>query len=254
MLDIAELAARQLRDYDARNPGSIFADPLPLDLEAAYSIQDEVARLRAQRGDQLIGYKVGCTSPGIQQQLSIHHPVFGRLFGNDSWESGIVFTPTQFSNPAIEGELAVRLTRDIVADMDDDDVFNALDSIFSVVEMHNLVFRRGRPSAEELIANNCVHAGFVFPSTLLPPVRDDTNPLQILIDGDIVATVPGEHLMATITESLRWLARQPRPLGLSPLAGQTILCGSVAPVFPITPGTCVSVNSQNFGSVRCTIG
>lgn len=254
MLDIGQLAARQLRDYDARNPGTMFADPIAVDLRAAYDIQAEVSRLRTQRGDQFIGYKVGCTSPTIREQMKIRHPVFGRLFGDDSWESGIVFDPAQFCHPAIEGELAVRLSRDLVEDQDETQMFDTLDSIFAVVEMHNKLFRRGQPSAEELITNNCVHAGFVFPSGSPPPVRDDINSLEIDINGSIVATVPGERLMSTITDSVRWLTQQLRPLGLLPRAGQTILCGSVAPVIPVEPGDHVSVTSRRFGTVRCTIG
>ena len=67
--DISQLAARQLRDYDDRTPGTIFAEGLSFNEEQAYAVQSEVCRLREQRGETVAGYKIGCTSPIIQQQL-----------------------------------------------------------------------------------------------------------------------------------------------------------------------------------------
>jgi len=251
--DLTELTTRQLRDYDAHNPGTIFAEPIPLGLHDAYAMQSEICRLRELRGDGLVGYKVGCTSPTIQRQLKINQPVFGRLFRTDSWESGMVLPSTQFSRPAVEGELAVRLAHDIKVDASDEEIFAALDSVFAVIEMHNLVFRRSSPSVEELVANNCVHAGFVYPPKLPPFSRDDTSSLQIEIDDVVIATVPGAELMRTVLDSLSWLSRQLQPRELGLRAGQTILCGSVAPVIPVSAGTRISVRAGQFGLVQCSI-
>ena len=98
MLDISHLAARQLRDYDARTPGTVFAEQLSLGEEQAYAIQSEVCRLREQRGELVVGYKIGCTSPGIQQQLGIDHPVFGRLFDSERWPSGMSLPSRRAAN------------------------------------------------------------------------------------------------------------------------------------------------------------
>lgn len=82
-VDVAQFAARQLRDYDAHRPGTLFSEPAAIDLEMAYLIQREVCRLRQQRGERLMGYKVGCTSPTIRERLGVAHPVFGRLFASE---------------------------------------------------------------------------------------------------------------------------------------------------------------------------
>ena len=253
MPEITQLAARQLRDYDAHTPGTMFAESISLDVREAYAIQTEVSRLREQRGERLLGYKVGCTSPTIQRQLNISHPVFGRLFDSDSWESKTDFASTRFANPAIEGELAVRLARDLTVDSSDEEIFDVIDSVFAVIELHNLVFRRGSPTAEELIANNAIHAGFVYPTDLSPYTPHEPGSLQIEINDAIVATVPGTDLIRTIVGSLNWLSHELHHHGLGLLAGQTILCGSVAEVFPVTANSRIVVAADRFGSVECTI-
>src|SRR2546428_676692 len=70
MVDAAqELARRMLADFDARTPGQLFGEPLDLTTVQAYALQAEIARLREERGERVIGYKVGCTSAAVQQQL-----------------------------------------------------------------------------------------------------------------------------------------------------------------------------------------
>ena len=255
MLDISHLAARQLRDYDARTPGTVFAEQLSLNEEQAYAIQSVVCRLREQRGESVVGYKIGCTSAGIQQQLGVDHPVFGRLFDCDCWPSGTSLPSARFAGLAIEGELAVRLACDLpAADLTSAELAAAIESVFAVIELHNFVFRRAEPSAEELIANNAIHAGFVYATNPSPTLDSDPNTLRIEIDDVVVATVSGTELTRTIVDSLSWLAKELRRHGSGLQAGQTILCGSVADLFPIARACRIAVATDRFGSVECTIG
>ncbi len=190
ILDISHLAARQLRDYDARTPGTVFAEQFSLSEEEAYAIQSEVCRLREQRGELVVGYKIGCTSPGIQQQLGIDHPVFGRLFEGERWPSGISLSSSRFAGLAIEGELAVRLACDLSDEkLSDVKILEAIESVFAVIELHNFVCRRGEPSVEELIANNAIHAGFVYATNPSPTLDSDPNSLRIEIDDVVVALI-----------------------------------------------------------------
>ena len=71
VVDLQELARRMLADYDATTPCQVFGEPLDLTTVQAYALQTEIARLREQRGEKVIGYKVGCTSPAVQRQLGI---------------------------------------------------------------------------------------------------------------------------------------------------------------------------------------
>ena len=77
---IGQWASRQLADYDAHPPGTLFAEGLVLNVAEGYELQSAVAELRQRRGERIIGYKVGCTSPKIRAQLGIDHCVTGRLY------------------------------------------------------------------------------------------------------------------------------------------------------------------------------
>jgi 2-keto-4-pentenoate hydratase len=69
-----------LANYDARAQSTCDVELLDLTTHEAYALQAEIARLREQRGERVIGYKVGCTSQTIQHQLGVNEPILGRLF------------------------------------------------------------------------------------------------------------------------------------------------------------------------------
>ena len=57
-----------LEDYDRKKPSTIFKDKIKLTNENALIIQSNVARLREKRGEQIIGYKIGCVSKDTQKK------------------------------------------------------------------------------------------------------------------------------------------------------------------------------------------
>ena len=76
---IEQWASRQLADYDAHDPGTLFAEGVVLTVAEGYALQSAVAELRCRRGERVVGYKVGCTSPTIRAQLGIDNCITGRL-------------------------------------------------------------------------------------------------------------------------------------------------------------------------------
>ena len=254
MMDVTGLAERQLSDSDAVQPGSMFAESLEISEEQAYAIQAEVCRLRAQRGETVIGYKVGCTSPGIQQQLGIEHPVFGRLFDSGSWLSGETLSRSRFDQLAIEGELAVRLATGLTCgDTSEVTIRAAIESVFPVIELHHFVFRGSEPSAAELIANNAIHAGVVLPADPGVSLEDGSGMLRVEMNGIEMARVTEEQSLVTVMNSLGWLVQELAEHGIDLEPGQVVLCGSVADLFPMQEAGQVTVSTEHAGTVACEI-
>ena len=203
-MDIAHAAARRLAHFDRRepDPDAVVADP-----EQGYAIQAEVARLRRRRGERVLGYKVGCTSPATQRQMGIDSPIFGRLFEGERWPSGVALPRERFLRLAIEGELAVRLGPEVPEKPDAGAVLASVERVFAVVELHHFPYRESPyrengPTAAELIASNGVHAGFVYADGGPAELDDRSATLSIEIDGRQAATVSGPELTRTVAESL----------------------------------------------------
>ncbi len=249
-------ASRQLADYDALQPGTMFAEGVVLDVGHAYELQAAVAQLRRDRGERIIGYKIGCTSSVIRAQLGIDHCVTGRLFDSEQHSSGGVLSRQNFANLAIEGELAVELS----CEPTEQDFFGCeipacVARVFPVIELHHHVIRGGQASAAELIANNAIHAGFVAgdgidPGDLCDEWSLESAALSIVADGRLLDECGGSALVQTIHSSLKWLTDVVRNRGDQLSAGQIILTGSIPRLIPIAENCRLRVDAPPFGSVE----
>ena len=247
-------ASRQLADYDAHNPGSVFAEGVVLNVAQGYELQSAVAELRRRRGERIIGYKVGCTSPRIRAQLGIDHCVTGRLYDSEQHASGAVLSRSEYANLAIEGELAVELSREPTeSDFSGVEVPACVARVIPVIELHHHVMRGEQPSAGELIAHNAIHAGFVAGCGVSPEDARGDPSLAIFADDRLLEECEGPALIQTIRSSLKWLMEIVRERGDRLSAGQIILTGSIPSLIPIGEDCRIRVDAPPFGSVEANI-
>src|ERR1700680_4837261 len=241
MVDAAqELAQRMLADYDARTPGQLFGEPLDLTTVQAYALQAEIARLREERGEKVIGYKVGCTSRPIQVQLGVKEPIFGRLYDTECHPSGMHLSSARYANLAVEGEMAVRLSKDLPSEpLSAEECREAIAEVFPVIELHHYVLPGAWPPGRWLIASNGMHAGLVLAEaeTRCSGLANFAHNLSIRINEVVVGAVEDAALLTCPMESLRWLAGRLAQFGLQLTKGQVILTGSPMNLYPVGPGS-----------------
>jgi 2-keto-4-pentenoate hydratase len=254
---LQRMAQVMLADHDARTPGQLFAQPLHWTILEAYALQGQVARLREERGEKVIGYKVGCTSKAIQEQLGIAQPIFGRLFDSECFPSGVRLSYAAYANLAIEGELAVRLSEDLPGSpLTDNEYLKAIETVFPVVELHHYVLRSARPWVVELIANNGMHAGVVLADkeTRCSGLSKATRGLSIRINEVVVEAVRDAESLTSPIGSLRWLAERLTRLGLRLFKGHLILTGSPLKLYPVAAGSKIVVEAPPLGKSWAQIG
>jgi 2-keto-4-pentenoate hydratase len=232
--DLAALALRQLEDYDRREPGTVFADEsFALTVGQAYALQIRVAALRQRRGETVAGYKIGCVSEAVHRQLGLAHPVFGHIFSGELHPAGAVLDGSRYAGLAVEGELAVRLGS----------APPQIAAVFPVIELHHYTLRSANQAAQELIANNAIHAGAVMPAEEpagdLEGIRNE--PLTVWINGQPRGTSPGRQRAKEIFSRLRALEEHLRSFGIRLEPGQIVLTGSPLPLYRVQAGDCIEV-------------
>jgi 2-keto-4-pentenoate hydratase len=251
-----ELAPRMLADYDARTQGQCTVEALDLTTAQAYALQAEIARLRVQRGEKVIGYKVGCTSRAIQMQLGVKEPIFGRLFDTECHPSGAHLSSARYANLAVEAEMGVRLSQDLSdAPLSAEACRDAIAELFPVIELHHYVLPPAWSPGQWLIASNGIHAGFVLPDREPRPagsVHCDYS-LQIHINEVVVGTAEDAASLVHPIESVRWLAGRLATFRLRLFQGQLILTGSPLPLYPVAPGSRIVVEAPPLGVSCLTI-
>jgi 2-keto-4-pentenoate hydratase len=248
--DLAAWARRWLDDYDSLRPWRTFAPPDGMTPEQAYALQGEVARSREERGERIIGYKIGCTSRAIQDQLGIREPIFARVFDTGCFPAASRIGHARFASLAIEGELAIRLSRDLPrGPLSDEESIEAIASVFPVIELHHYVLPANGHSVAALIASGGMHAGLVLAeqetgcSGRIPEVRE----LDVAINDDLAGITREPWTMGGPAATLRWLTTHLAEWDLSLRRGQVILTGSPLPLFPVEPGSRVTAEARPLG-------
>jgi 2-keto-4-pentenoate hydratase len=249
--ELAEWARDLLAGLDVHRPYRSFVPPEGLTTMEAYALQREVARLREARGERMIGYKIGCTSPVIQAQLGIHEPIYGRVFDTGCFPTGCRLSAADFSELAVEGELAVRLAADLPGSpIRDDEYGEAIASVFPVIELHHYILRGTRSTAAELIVINGMHAGLVLAERETPCMGREplVQELSLSIDENCVGSSSQPWTMGGPAATLRWLSAGLDKWGERLTRDQVILTGSALPLFPVGPGSLVVAEARHLGT------
>jgi 2-keto-4-pentenoate hydratase len=242
-----------LKDYDDKNPGTIFKEKIKINNEDALLIQSNVARLREKRGEVIIGYKIGCVSKDTQKKMGFTQPACGYLWKSELYTSGVALKKKNYTNPAMEAEFGIILNRDIKAELSSFDyILESIEGIYPLIEIHNLIFYGNEPYGAELLANNAIHAGVVLgPETKLPIDKIETN-LKLIYDNEIIDTWVNKRWPHDMLSEIEWLVKELAKKRIYLKKGDLILTGAYGFPVPINDKKLIEVTSSAFGDVKAT--
>ena len=255
-LSVKELdifANKILEDYDSKIPGAIFKEKKIISNEDALQIQSNVARLREMRGEEMIGYKIGCVSKDTQKKMGFTQPACGYLWKSELHNSGIILNKKDYTNPAMEAEFGVILNRDIKPDLASFDyILQSIEGIYPLIEIHNLVFYGNEPYGAELLTNNAIHAGVILGSeTKLPSDKTKTD-LKLIYDQEVIDTWTNKIWPNDMLSEMEWLVKEQAKKNNYLKKGDLILTGAYGFPVPINEKKLVEVTSSAFGDVKAT--
>ena len=215
-------------------------DCRPMDETDAYAVQDALhTYLVRQHGAELAGYKIGCTTPVMQQLLEIPTPAYGHVRVSDVFHGQAEFDLINMQMPGVECEIAVRLGRDLPpagAPFDRDTVTAAVDTCMAAMEAVDNRYGDFRAiGSPTLIADD-----FFQTACVLGPEIKDWRDIDLAAtqgtttsDDDEKGTGSGADVMGHPFEPIVWLANKLAARGQGLKAGQIILTGSLVEVYRI---------------------
>ena len=244
-------ANKVLLDYDTKNPGTIFKSKIKISNVDALFLQSKVTKLRIDRGEKVIGYKIGCVAKETQKKMGFIQPAWGTLWKSELYKSGVTLYKKDYSNPAMEAEFGVTLNRDIDPKLlSFDYLLESIESIYPLIEIHNLVFNGDEPYGAELLANNALHAGVILgPETKLANNNKITD-LNLIYDDKIVDTWTDKKWPYDMLSEVGWLVKAQAKINNILKKNDLILTGAYGFPVPINNKTSVKVTSSAFGDVE----
>ena len=128
LLDEAERTRTQIRQTTSVYP--------TMTMDDAYAIQSAWLDIKVERGEAVVGHKIGLTSRAMQAAMKIDTPDSGFLTADMVFEPNTTIDAARFTDPKLEIELAFVLATDLAGtDLTIDDVLDATDSVTPSIEL-----------------------------------------------------------------------------------------------------------------------
>ena len=244
-------AQKILEDYDTKNPGTIFKDKINISNAEALSIQSEVSKLREKRGEEVIGYKIGCISKETQDKMGFTQPAYWRLWKSELYSDGVNLNKNDYTNPAMEAEFGIKLNRDLNPNLISSDyIIDSIQAIYPLIEIHNLIFYGDAPHGSELLANNAIHAGVVLGTENKFPKNNITTDLKLIYDKEIIDIWSNKKWPYDMLSELQWLVKEQAKINNILRKDNLILTGAYGFPVPINDKELIEVTSSAFGAVK----
>jgi 2-oxo-3-hexenedioate decarboxylase len=247
-------AATELLDaQDTHAPrGPLTDEWRDLDLRTAYAIQDETLCRRVERGEHVVGVKLGLTSRAKQQRMGISSPLVAWLTDAMTLPALAPAPCGTLIHPRAEPELVFAMKDRLSGPgVTAPRAMAAVGRVYAGIEIIDSRYRDFRFNLPDVIADNASSARYLTGSIGLVPERLDLTLEACLVevDGVIVDSATGAAVQGHPAEALALAANTLAERGLAIEPGWIVLTGGMTDAVPVGPGTAVRVHFSHLGSV-----
>ncbi len=205
----------------------------------AYLIQEALVLIMMGEGWTTSGIKVGATKKSVQEKFATGGPVCSVMFRERQTKNGGRIDTARLSQPKIEPEIAFRMGRTLSGPgVTRSDALAAVGGVmgaFEIVDCHTQNWEIG---AVELIADNCVNAGYVLGPER--PLAAGLDLARVTVEFSRNGGAPNlgsgaaalGDPVAVLVWLANWLAERDRQLEKD----WVVLSGGIADAFPVAAG------------------
>jgi 2-keto-4-pentenoate hydratase len=233
--DIAGWAAK----LDAARRDRVGCDPISstmtLDLDDAYAIQLAGTQLRLNRGERVVGWKLGYTSQAMRAQMRIDHPNYGPLTDAMLLAHDQDVSPSLIQ-PRVEPEIGLRLAQPLNGEVSVDDVLSAVGEAFACLEVVDSVYPDYHFRLEDNTADGSSAAQVVVGPALARVDGLDSVEVVLRHNGDHAGTAMGSAASGNPAAGVVWLVSQLARQGRQLHAGDIVITGGLTRAVPLDFG------------------
>jgi len=216
-------------------------------IEDAYHIQQRMLARRIEKGEKVVGKKIGVTSKAVMNMLGVGQPDFGYLLDGMVYNEGESIPMDSLIQPKAEGEIAFLMNKDLMGPgLTAADILAATEGVMACFEIVDSRIQDWKIKIQDTVADNASCGVFVLGDKLVDPKKVDLALCGMVLEknGEIVVTGAGAATMASPVNAMVWLANTLGRLGIGLNAGDIVLSGALGAMVPVKAGD----------SLRCTIG
>jgi 2-keto-4-pentenoate hydratase len=250
-MNTTEIAKRILKAYETGIPIAPVRTEIS-GLAEAYAVQRATYDVWVKAGRKPAGHKIGLTSKAVQDQLGVHEPDYGTLFGDMILNSGSHIGPRAVLQPRVEPEVAFVLKADLVGEsLTAEEVIAATDYVVPAVEVCGSRVKGWDIRFEDTVADNASSGLVVLGSQKCKPdlAKLADVAVQVRLNGAVSAEGRGAACLGNPANAVAWLAGALTRLGDRLRAGGVVMSGAMAKMVPAEAGSHFEADFGEFGMV-----
>jgi 2-keto-4-pentenoate hydratase len=228
------------------------------DVNTAYAIQTYWTNMRLERGEKIVGRKIGLTSKAIQTQLGVNEPDYGTLWQSSFYPAtnGKVNVPaSDFLQPRIEGEVAFLIGKSLrEPNITPEQILAATEACAMGIEVVASRIADWRIKLADTIADNASYGGFTLGPWDKQMREADLGALAMSIhhNGTLAAEGLGAAALGHPAISTAWLANKLLEFGVSLEPGDIVISGGITKMLPVKAGDEFTFSLTNQPSLTVT--
>jgi 2-oxo-3-hexenedioate decarboxylase len=248
-----EAAARLLLDSADRATltGQLTESWPELDVATGYLIQDEILRLREERGERVVGAKLGLTSRAKQLQVGIDSPIAGWLTDTMVLPESVPL-PAGLVHPRAEPEIAFVLGERLEGPgVTAAAALGAVSHVYAGAEILDSRYTDFRFTLPDVLADNASSAYFALGS--VAAARDaldlSLEACLVEVDGVVVDSATGAAVLGHPAEALAHGVNALAERGRALESGWMVLTGGLTDAVGIASSTSLRFSFSNLGDI-----
>jgi len=225
------------------------------DVDDAYEVQEINTKRLIAEGQQLVGRKIGLTSPSVQAQFGVSEPDFGMLWASGQVAEGDAVPTASLMQPRAEAEIAFVMKAAVTsATPSVDDVAGAIDYAVAAVEIVDSAIADWKITLADTVADNASGAMFQLGTDRhkLSDIDLHLGGMELVRNGKQVSVGVGAACLGNPLNAVQWLAAKMVEVGRPLAAGDIVLSGALGPMAPVEKGDEFITRIQGFAPLHLT--
>lgn len=223
-----------------------------IDVETAYEIQRMSIERRLERGERVVGMKMGLTSRAKMEQVGVHEPIYGHLTEAMIVRDGETIGMTGRCHPRAEPEIAFIMAEDITGPVTDAEAVAAVGGVAAAIEIIDSRYENFSFTLPDVVADNTSASGFILGPTVRNIAEVNLGNLGITLEVNGAVEETGssaaiyDHPVRSLVELISMLGR----IGTGLKGGDIVLAGAATAAVHLKPGDHVRAIVEDLGTAE----
>jgi len=238
-------------DNAARDATAIaqFTHAQTLSVEDAYAIQSEAFARRLERGEQMVGIKMGLTSKAKMIQVGVDEVIWGRLSDAMRIDDGGELFLSRYVHPRVEPEIAFLMGSELGGRVSGIEAMAAVAGVAPAAEIIDSRFENFSFTLPDVVADNSSSSGFLIGRWNNPATPIQNLGMVLECNGRPAQIGSSAAILGDPVRSLVEASRMVGEAGLFLREGWVVLAGGATAAVPLESGSSYRVVVEDLGSV-----